>query len=102
VDLPRFFRDGYVGVSVEEELRHRQPDEEANAHKHEEAGCTLLIDEVSGRRGLPEKEARSTRAESTSGRVGHRPGRSLEPRHPNTEREKLRRENEEPTRRESE
>ena len=42
----QLFRDGDVGLSVEKELRHRQPNEEANANKDEKAGRTLLVDEV--------------------------------------------------------
>ena len=35
----------FVG-NHQQELRHQQPDEEANAHKNQEAGCTLLMEEI--------------------------------------------------------
>jgi len=93
VNLPSFFRNGNVGVSVEKELRHRQPDKEANANKNKEAGCSLLIDEVCRCRALPKKEPLlieeapsltpfPTSSSFTTGLARHRPGKTLEPRRP--------------------
>jgi hypothetical protein len=54
--LPSLFRDRDVGLRVEKELRHRQPDKEADADKNEEAGRTLLVDEVNRCLVLTEQE----------------------------------------------
>ena len=54
--LPSFFRDRDVGLRVEKELRYRQPDKEADADKNEEAGRTLLVEEVNGCLVLTEQE----------------------------------------------
>ena len=86
--LPSFFRDGDVGLSVEKELRHRQPDEEANANKNKEAGRSLLVDEVGRCLALPKKEPLlveeepslapfPTSASFTAGLASHRRGERL-------------------------
>jgi hypothetical protein len=54
--LPSLFRDRDVGLRVEKELRHRQPDKEADADKNKEAGRTLLVDEVNRCLVLTEQE----------------------------------------------
>jgi hypothetical protein len=86
--LPSFFRDGDVGLSVEKELRHRQPDEEANANKNKEAGRTLLVDEVDRCLALTKQEPLlvkeepslapfPTSASFTAGLARHRRGERL-------------------------
>ena len=88
VNLPSFFRDGNVGLSVEKELRHRQPDKEANANKNKEAGRSLLVDEVGRCLALPKKEPLlveeeprltpfPTSSSFTAGLARHRRGRRL-------------------------
>ena len=86
--LPSLFRDRDVGLRVEKELRHRQPNEEANANKDEKAGRTLLVDEVERCLVLKKQEPLLVKEEPglasfptssgfTAGLARHRRGRRL-------------------------
>ena len=86
--LPSLFRDRDVGLRVEKELRHRQPDKEADADKSNEAGRTLLVDEVDRCLVLKKQEPLLVKEEPglasfptssgfTAGLARHRQGESL-------------------------